>query len=73
MSYPARLRFVTGKRFQTHACPASQPKRCECSPAGQFLAGEGKLIINLDLPLTENLFPLPKPVAHEKAKDKADI
>jgi hypothetical protein len=69
MSCPARLRFVSWKRFQTHACPASQPKRCKRSPAGQFFVGECKLIINLNLPLTEHSFPLPKPVAHEKAKD----
>jgi signal peptidase I len=56
------VRFV--ERVPDHACPASQPKRCECSPAGQFLAGEGKLFINLNLPLTENSFSLPKPVAH---------
>jgi hypothetical protein len=64
LSNQAAFRFL--ERLPEYDCPARQPKRCERSPAGQFLAGESKLVINFNLSLTENSFPLPKPVAHSE-------
>jgi hypothetical protein len=72
MSCPARLRFESRKGFQTTPVLRANPNVINVHQQVSFLLGECKLVVNIDLPLTE-YFPTAEASGTREGKSSPDV